>query len=213
MVNLSKQDQRAVIQFLWVEVCQPTQIHRQILLSMVQHVYQRHLWQIRSVYFEQGRQQTTDILWPGKAHSVTNLDNVQVQNVVHEERCHSFISHQREMNISISRPSNCMGSWVSRSLFPVSAHCLTFAVVPYWGLRACVEDCGEQCDVVSPFEHRKISKHVHRDIPFHPNHRNSSHNNLLVMCCYVLWHWAISVFGSTQQRNNAVDAHHYCHTL
>jgi len=67
VVNLSKQDQRAVIQFLGVEVCQPAQIHRQILLSIVQHVYQRHLWWIRSVYFEQGRQQTMDILWPGKS--------------------------------------------------------------------------------------------------------------------------------------------------
>lgn len=111
----------------------------------------------------------------------------------------SLISHQMEMNVSISRPCNCMGSWISQSLFPVSAHQLTntvviFAAVPYWGWCVCVEDCGEQCDVVSPFEHTKTSKHVNSDIPLHLNHRNSSHNNLLVKCCYVLWHWASSVF-------------------
>jgi len=120
--------------------------------------------------------------------SVTNSDNVQVQNVVCEERCQIIHFPSNGNNISISRLCNCMGSWISQSLFPVNAHQLTstaviFAVAPYWGWCVCVEDCGEQCDVVSPFEHMKTSSHVNRDIPFHLNHRNSSHNNLLVKCC------------------------------
>lgn len=62
VVNLSEQDHRAVIQFLGVEGCQPAQIHRQICT-----IYGTACVSKTSVYFEQGRQQTIDILRPGKA--------------------------------------------------------------------------------------------------------------------------------------------------
>jgi hypothetical protein len=61
-----------------------------------------------------------DILRPGKAHSVANSENVQIQNVVHEERWQiiHFPSNGNEQKHQ-QIPCNYMGSLISQSLFPV----------------------------------------------------------------------------------------------
>jgi transposase len=98
----SKQDQRAVIQFLGAEGCQPANIHRRM-----QAVYGNACVSKTTVkdwcrQFRQGRQSTADMARPGPARVATTPANIAaVETAMRGNRRMSIKAIAADLNISV----------------------------------------------------------------------------------------------------------------
>jgi hypothetical protein len=190
-----------------------------MLLSMVQHVYQRHLRWILSVYFEQGRQQTMDILWPGMAHSVTTSNNVQVQDVMCEERYQiiHFPSngnehrHQQTMqlygilNITKYVPSECPS--IDQYCCNICSSTILRIICVCRGLCRTMS-CGI---TIWTQEKQQACKQRHSISPQPQKFKSQQSDGKVLLTMFL--DTELSLFLDLKPCNNTVDAHHYCHTL
>jgi transposase len=98
----SKQDQRAVIQFLGAEGCQPGKIHQRM-----QAVYGNACVSKTTVtdwcrQFRQGRQSTADLARPGSARVATTPANIAaVETAIRGHRRTSIRAIAADLNISV----------------------------------------------------------------------------------------------------------------
>lgn len=98
----SKQDQRAVIQFLGAEGCQPAKIHQRM-----QAVYGNACVSKTTVndwcrQFRQGRQTTADLARPGASRVATTPANIAaVETLIRGERRLSIKAIAADLNISV----------------------------------------------------------------------------------------------------------------
>lgn len=98
----SKQDQRAVIQFLGAEGCQPAKIYQRM-----QAVYGNACVSKTTVngwcrHFRQGRQSTADLARPGASRFATTPANIAaVEALIRGERRLSIRAIAADLNISV----------------------------------------------------------------------------------------------------------------
>jgi transposase len=122
----SKQDQRAVIQFLGAEGCQPAKIHQRM-----QTVYGNACVSKTTVndwcrQFRQGRQSTADLARPGASRVATTPANIAaVETLIRGETPMSIKAIAADLNISVGTVHSIIQNlgYILRLYWNCTIHC------------------------------------------------------------------------------------------